>query len=41
MCNKTGVKCVMPVKGQLVPGEPIERRIARAADLATQTFGSP
>lgn len=39
MCNTTGIKCDMPVKGPYDPRDSIEDRIRRAADHATQTFG--
>lgn len=41
MCNKTGVKCDMPVLGPYDPRDSIETRIKKAADLATQSFGKP
>lgn len=41
MCNKTGVRCETPVKGPYDPRDTIEMRLQKAADLATQTFGTP
>jgi hypothetical protein len=41
MCNKTGVRCEMPVKGPYDPRDTIEMRLQKASDLATQTFGTP
>jgi hypothetical protein len=41
MCNSTGVKCELPVKGPFHPHDTIETRIRKAADHAKDTFGSP
>jgi len=41
MCNNTGIKCDMPVKGPYDPRDTIEDRIRRAAELAEMTFNAP